>query len=606
MGKLFRVGPFRRWKATLALTLAGLLLLSLALVPAEAKTPQGWPVQGADARRTSRTSAPGPVTPLVRWTYDLAGTRAQDNASPVVGPDGTIYVPSETHFYALNPDGTLKWRKDEVSGNSWGMRSAPALSPDGGTVYVLTHWLAADTSVRALNAESGAVLWTYALGRAVSYSSFAVGEDGAIYVGTWGVVGGAGPAMFAINSGGSLRWRYDSPSNCSIEAPPAVDAGGNVYFGHNCEGLVALGPTGTLRWRDPRVGADYDWPTPTIGPEGTVYADPYAFNPDGTLKWQRTDLPAPNALHGAALSPDGSTLYRAARGKIYGLNTATGATRWMSTVAAETERFGGSPALSGNGILFVMDNDEGGGNSSVYAVLASDGTLLWRHELSSHAAYWGPQSPALGGDGTLYVTSSGDYPQPPGRVYAFEHRPADILPPSSLTATSASQTQINLSWIDNSSNETGFTLERKTGQGGTYVEIATLAANVTAYFDGGLTTGTTYYYRARAYSSTNTSAYSNEAGATPVAPPPPPPPPPPLPPPPPSPRPRQVCLVPRVVGRPLPAAKKAIRRAKCSVGRVRHARSARRRGRVIKQSPRPGARRVRGARVNLTVSRGRR
>jgi hypothetical protein len=77
------------------------------------------------------------------------------------------------------------------------------------------------------------------------------------------------------------------------------------------------------------------------------------------------------------------------------------------------------------------------------------------------------------------------------------------------------------------------------------------------------------------------------------------------PPPPPAPPPAR-CKVPRVVGTKLPAAKRAITRARCRVGRVRRARSRKPSGRVVSQSPRPGVKRPRGARVNLVVSRGRR
>ena len=65
------------------------------------------------------------------------------------------------------------------------------------------------------------------------------------------------------------------------------------------------------------------------------------------------------------------------------------------------------------------------------------------------------------------------------------------------------------------------------------------------------------------------------------------------------------CRVPRVVGKKLATARTAIRRARCSVGRIRRSRSRRAKGRVAGQSPRAG-RRVRvGTRVNLVVSRGR-
>jgi hypothetical protein len=76
--------------------------------------------------------------------------------------------------------------------------------------------------------------------------------------------------------------------------------------------------------------------------------------------------------------------------------------------------------------------------------------------------------------------------------------------------------------------------------------------------------------------------------------------------PPPPPAPPRTCRVPRVVGRTLGAARTAIRRAGCTTGRVRRARSRRAKGKVLSQSPRPGARVARGTRVKLTVSQGRR
>ena len=62
-------------------------------------------------------------------------------------------------------------------------------------------------------------------------------------------------------------------------------------------------------------------------------------------------------------------------------------------------------------------------------------------------------------------------------------------------------------------NETGFKIERKTGAGGTYSQIATVRPVVT-YNDTGLATNTTYFYRVRATNAIGDSAYSNEASAT--------------------------------------------------------------------------------------------
>ena len=86
--------------------------------------------------------------------------------------------------------------------------------------------------------------------------------------------------------------------------------------------------------------------------------------------------------------------------------------------------------------------------------------------------------------------------------------------PSNLTATAVSTSQIDLTWTDNSGVETGVKIERKTGSSGTWAQIATVGANVTAYSNNGLTHGTTYYYRVRAYNVNVNSVYSNETYAT--------------------------------------------------------------------------------------------
>jgi hypothetical protein len=85
--------------------------------------------------------------------------------------------------------------------------------------------------------------------------------------------------------------------------------------------------------------------------------------------------------------------------------------------------------------------------------------------------------------------------------------------PNSLTATVQSSTQINLSWIDNSNNEDGFKIERKTGSGSTWALIDSVGISVTSYQDKGLPTNNTYYYQIYAYNSIGNSGYSNEANA---------------------------------------------------------------------------------------------
>jgi hypothetical protein len=85
--------------------------------------------------------------------------------------------------------------------------------------------------------------------------------------------------------------------------------------------------------------------------------------------------------------------------------------------------------------------------------------------------------------------------------------------PTGLSATALSMSQISLAWTDNSNNESGFLIERKTGVSGTYALIVQVGPGVTSYTDGGLNSATQYFYRVRAVNAAGTSAYTNEANA---------------------------------------------------------------------------------------------
>ena len=87
--------------------------------------------------------------------------------------------------------------------------------------------------------------------------------------------------------------------------------------------------------------------------------------------------------------------------------------------------------------------------------------------------------------------------------------------PSNLSATAVSASQIDLRWVDNASNESGFTIERCQGSGCTnFSQIAQVSAGVVNYSNSGLASSTTYAYRVRAFNSGGDSSYSNTAAAT--------------------------------------------------------------------------------------------
>ena len=84
-----------------------------------------------------------------------------------------------------------------------------------------------------------------------------------------------------------------------------------------------------------------------------------------------------------------------------------------------------------------------------------------------------------------------------------------------MTADPVTATQVNLTWADVAGEE-GFKVERKLASSSTWSQIGITAANVDSYTDtnSGLTGGTSYHYRVRAYTTAGNSGYSNIANAT--------------------------------------------------------------------------------------------
>lgn len=95
--------------------------------------------------------------------------------------------------------------------------------------------------------------------------------------------------------------------------------------------------------------------------------------------------------------------------------------------------------------------------------------------------------------------------------------PASSLnPPTNLAASTVSRAtnKINLTWDDNSANESGFYVERGT-DGVSFSVHDSVSNDIETYDDTtGLISSTQYFYRVKAYNSNEPSAYSNIADAT--------------------------------------------------------------------------------------------
>ncbi len=73
-----------------------------------------------------------------------------------------------------------------------------------------------------------------------------------------------------------------------------------------------------------------------------------------------------------------------------------------------------------------------------------------------------------------------------------------------------SEGKVQLTWIDNSNNEQGFKIERKSEWQPSWEQIGTAGPNATEFFDeDNFDPDTFYYYRVRAYNPSGNSSYSN-------------------------------------------------------------------------------------------------
>ena len=84
--------------------------------------------------------------------------------------------------------------------------------------------------------------------------------------------------------------------------------------------------------------------------------------------------------------------------------------------------------------------------------------------------------------------------------------------PSGLTATAFSSSQINLSWTNNATNQTGFEIDRSLN-GTSFSMLTNVAGTVTTYSDMNLNANTSYWYRVEATNAAGKSPSSNVASA---------------------------------------------------------------------------------------------
>lgn len=393
--------------------------------------------------------------------------------------------------------GALLWRVD-FSG-SFFPRVGRLLVDAAGDVYVA--WSAAGSGLFVQKySSSGALIWSYGSSVGGGYAvatSMNLSPDVADVVVTGAVSGGAIWITAALDTAtGVARWEVAAAEGTA--ARDVVIDVARVYV--TGQGVTDPGTVNMRYWLsvvayDRATGARL-WRADKMPPDGSQAAGLWiAKAPDGSLVVTGQASRGFLDWYTAAFDINGTVRWEAVRDG--GLNT--------DEIPAGVLVMGdGTTVVTGRG----GPNLPGGYWPGVTAGYSPNGMLLWE-AFSRLPTVWATALP----NGDVCATGGYDAFVTCFRVSGSVMPPAA---PTELAARALSWNSISLSWTNGTTNQTGVRIERCKSLGSrcsNYSEIATVAGTATNYTDSGLTAGTPYRYRVRAYNEAGNSQYSNTAGA---------------------------------------------------------------------------------------------
>ncbi len=333
-----------------------------------------WPMHRHGADHSGRSPASGPNAPQVKWQFAPPGKFYQTYCPPVIGADGTIYLPTDSGtMYAVGADGMQKWAAN-TPGHCFG---SPAIAADG-TIY------ASSASLHAL-APDGTERWSFTPKVDEIGGAPAIASDGTVYVAA------ESEGLHALRPDGTVRWTFATTKRA--KSSPAIGSDGTIYVTGDNK-LFALSPDGTKKW-DATV-SDAQNVSPAIGPDGTIYVlNPFgviAFSPCGTMLW--TDDQMTSAQFPPALGTDGTVYAVSNMGDllVYGAGSKT------ATKGPHVANSASAPALDARGVLYAAGND------CLAHAIDAQGHEKWSLQVQPQSAC---SAPVIGSDGTLYFVASG-------------------------------------------------------------------------------------------------------------------------------------------------------------------------------------------------------
>lgn len=428
-------------------------------------------------------SVPDEGNQIVEWLWEFGdkdkSTSTVQNPSFVYQTDGTFTIKLtvtdnnglkasvKRDITILDPAKAINVMWQKAMGGPIESTVSPALSADGNTVYMIADQTvtgAFDVKLFAYDTSNGNLRWAFDVtakmnelnpggGASIVYASPAVGSNGDVYI----TVRDLKPAnaahpralfLFAVGSNGTMKWAYKTTDSNLYAVTPAIDASGNIYFGHRGKMLVVLSPSGQIVKEIPlnvevvsglSLAKDgtiyfgsskdagyfgYDFATGiqkfvyqknlgatalkgnsyTVGADGTIYTVAeltsggaiIALNPDGTEKWVHA---TPGAIinGGVVIGTDG-TIYANGGKAVLGSSSAgvyalrsDGSLKWH--FATEEDVNDGTPIVDNRGYVHFISA------KAIYYIVKPDGSLFASAELGAKCL----SSPVMDAKGYLYV-----------------------------------------------------------------------------------------------------------------------------------------------------------------------------------------------------------
>lgn len=351
-----------------------------------------WSCFHGDPQHTGKSAVAVGDTLVQAWAF---AADSEISGSPAVDDSGrVIFGARDTHVYCLTASGGLAWSTSLAGLGTTIYFSAPALD-DSGNIYITTNRRLVKLS------RGGVVRWSWPQHNSLSIShSPVIGLDGKIYFACYS------DSLYAVRPDSTLAWAR--PLGASVNAAPAVGSDGRIYVATTRDTLSrklwCFNPDGTSPWSFD-LAAEAEFASPAVGPDSTVYVGAgrflYAVGPNGTLKW-RDSLAA--QIQSCPAIANESTLYVVAATRLYCIGTDS-VVRWRMSIGGSINYC--SPAVDADGNVLVGTAAD---TSSMFYVIGPDSTVLWQTRLTDDV--W--SSPAIGPDGRVYLGCMND------TLYAFD------------------------------------------------------------------------------------------------------------------------------------------------------------------------------------------